>query len=326
MKRKLLPLLLALPLLASCGGVSKLKAPKFADPGKEIKYEKFVENIGKVLDKLDVYNAKKKLPSSVLKYSYQVYGEQLLKRNDKEFTKSVGGEKDELEFKYDASNLLMEETYKYEIASSYVDPLGKSAAAEDYTTHTMYQQAKVKKNNYVVAVDKDNKEYSKEADLDDSYKAVNYHNETLKQIVTDSAVMIESICAYYPYMPKESQKAIKFYQSDKLFTIAIDEDETSDVLDTTSNKVGSLKTTAVMKFQCNLVNDKLSLLSWTETTAEYSIKKTCSVKISGDTVEFAKGDTLSVLSQSRDELSLEYKDVKLKAIDLADYTQLGSAW
>jgi hypothetical protein len=325
-KIKLLPLLLAFPLLASCGVGSKIKSPKFLDAGKEIKFDKFTENLTKVVEKLDVFDAKKQLKSSVLKQEYASYKEDVENRGKTVLSKTVGGELATTEIKYDAENHLMEEVYKYEDNYVGTDVTGKGSSAAKFDGHYTYQTLKDGKKSFVVRVDKDSKEYAKEALIEDDYKKVDFDNGKLKEIINDESFEIDVICMAYSTSSPEDQKNFHFYQNDKLFTVEVNLDHEEDVLDTASVKSGTVKQKITYKLQVNLVNEKLTFKTYNKSSSEYTFSRTCFCKIDGVNHYAAKGDVYTYFSQRKADVSLEYKETKVKEVDLAKYTKIGATW
>lgn len=325
-KTKLLPLLLAFPLLASCGVGSKLKAPKFAEPGKEIKYDTFVDNIEKLAGKLHVNDDKKQLPSAVFTQKIESYSESVHKKSNKEVERIKGGYTESSEFKYDSKNHLIEESEASKDKYTGKQVTSKGATSSEYKSHSSYQALKDGKNTYVVRIEKETKEYFKEATVDKDFSVVDYSNSFLKEKVTDEFINVVLIMMIYEAVPEKEQKNFKFYQKDKLFTAETTLESEEDVLDIHAKKIGKNKSTYTFKVQCDLVNEKLVIKSWTETIDEYTISKTGTTKIDGGTVLAVKDDSYVFTNQSKNESSFVYKDVKLKEVKLDKYTKIGAAW
>ena len=315
-KNKLLAILLAAPLLASCG-VSKLKEPKFADAGKELSFEKFQKALEKagVPDKLD-FAVEKKLPSSVFVEELKAYNGYDLLREDKVKESAANLETYKDEWKLDTENVLLEHNMSTSTEFKAESANTKSSGSQKEQSKASYQEETINKKKFTVSIDQTNKEYSRYSDSSVT-KADLAIDGKLKEEVSDAGTLFVDMVYGAAMSSKEELKHFKFYQNDKVFTITW-EDEAEDK----TLALYNISTKYVQKTQIDVTKGKFKAVNWYSSEEVKSFKKTgTAYDFYGEERVFYKGETIKEYIQTAQVASFEYKDVKLNKVDISDYTQ-----
>ncbi len=314
-KLKLLPILLAAPLIASCG-LSKSSEPKFADFGKELSLEKFGKALEKagVPDKLD-FNADKKLPSSVFESTLKQYSDYKLVRSEKEVEHGARKEETTDTYKLDTKNLILEHTTDDAALSELETPNESSADTAATMSKMSYQQETINKKKYVVAIDHKNKKYFRDSSEDD-YKADVALDGKMKEAVSDTAYYFEMVLNEAYTADAKVLKHYKFYQNDKVFTIVFENEEVSNASDAYSVKINTIQ-----KVQIDITKGNTKMVAFIEQTNEMTFKKSTEEYDwqHDEKKQYYKGETETRTSQVVVEASLKYEDVSLKKTDLKDF-------
>ena len=110
-KIKLLPLLFALPMLTSCGGL-KISAPRFAKEGNEISYKKILEKVGKFAERCD-FAKESALSGGIYKSTSGSTNTVEVFRNGKSFRKGSVNILEKEEAQYDKDNAIIKSKSEY---------------------------------------------------------------------------------------------------------------------------------------------------------------------------------------------------------------------
>lgn len=312
-KIKLLSLLAVIPMLASCGG--KPGKPHFAKVGNEVKFEKFAEDAEKTYMKA-IFMSDKVLPSGVFKVKegsyYSMKG-------------TLGGEKSSMlstesktsESKYDQKNAILQTSLKREEAAKVVGKgTGIESSGKEAST-TSLQVSKVEKKSCFVEVTKESKEFAVQtaatvkegqAILDSSVKT------GLLMELSDFGEAIET----YKTAPEKEQKAYKFYENGKIFTIeaSIEDNESHKGEDGKVDYVVTGK--SEVKYQIDLTDGAFKKVLWGSLKSKVEIKKDGT---SYDGEIYKKGDVFESEVVMAEESSYTAKDLTLKVFDLAGFTR-----
>lgn len=310
-KIKLLPLLLAVPMLASCG-LAKPKQPKFADVGKEVAYAKFSEDLQKQAQKA-AFNSDKALESGVFKLDTRISVESNVKRDKKEIAKSSSLQNTKEESKYDKANKILEETTQSSStlkSKSQFDTANNSSSLKD---SYVYQEGKKDGKKYVVKYDKATKEISKESSLESTTTDKYLDSKVKSEVGVNTTLIFYFVFAEYEGSSDADKKNFKFYENGDIYTITWNvEKETKTEETKTTNKTD-------MKIQVDFNKEKLASKIWLEASSvvEY-------LKDSGS--DYYKGDIETKVTKESSDISYQFKDVKLKAADLSKGVFIGAKW
>ena len=318
-KTRLLPLLLAFPLLTSCG-LSKMKAPKFAKYENEVSYKNFSKSVLKAMESAD-FAQEKTLPSGILKENSGSYYETEHKRDKKQMFIKKSSSLEELDVKADFSNKLTSIHWKEETQEAYKDSYGQNAKNTVDKEDSSYQEAQIDGVNYLLIVNTNRKEYQAVQHVNKDNKTVDFMDELIKDEFYSVTVGFSVLLGSYEAADAEAKKDFSFYKDDNVYTIAIERETVDELKDGNGKQIFKATSKVKLIYQVDFTRGKFKSVyfSETESTKEY--------KQEFDDGEFdvyaAKGDTIRSLSQISNVISYEYKDVKLKAVDISKYTKIG---
>lgn len=315
-KIKVFPLLIFVPMLASCG-LSKPSSPKFADVGKEVKFDKFQTDLMEASGKA-IFNSEKALPSGILKSKKAIFYSQIMKRGKEKLMDYDVLQNENSELKYDKENKIVKEVVENKSDIQGKSQTEKAIEVVNGKTTRVYQEGEKDNKKYVLEVRPDLKEIYKEADLS-GIKIAAYLDTFVKTKVGSTADNIFSeIFMEYASSGEKEKKNYKFYENDKIFTIEYKLDLKEDVKDGDEKVYLKRITTRESKIQVELNDKKPQFKQWT----------TC--KITGEYTRnfdiYKKGDFGELVEQASLEYSYEVKDVKLKAVDVSKFVYMGEAW
>ena len=317
--KKIITLMLVLPLLAGCGKNVKVKSPKFADMGSELEVDKFGEEFEKVMDESEL--AKEDLlPSSLFKSSSASVSKDEWTRGKNSIRTSKSGTKSESTTKIDMRNVIIASEGK---SNTFLEAKTADSSSTDESkskTNATVQEYKGEKYSHLAIVNQLDKTYYSVGAIPEDKDAKWQLDQYARGLMGSYTTTINSIIHYFPYMPEEEQAKYKFYQSDKVFTISYEEkvenEETKNLKDEVVYVTNSSKS---IKYQLDLTDGKMSykLYSKNEKKIEYKME----VESQDDI--FAKGDVVTSSGEQATEVSYTHDDsVKASAVDLKGYTAL----
>ena len=315
-KIKVFPLLILVPMLASCG-LSKPSSPKFADVGKEVKFDKFQTDLMEASGKA-IFNSEKALPSGILKSKKAILSTTILKRGKETLMDYNVLRNENSELKYDKENKIVKEIVEDKSEAQSKTQTEKASEVDNVKTTRVYQEGEKDKKKYVLEVRPDLKEVYKEADLSGT-KIAAYLDTFVKVNVGSTADNIfNEIFMQYAASDEKEKKNYKFYENDQIFTIEYKSELEEDVKDDDEKVFLKRTTIQETKVQVELNDKKPQFKEWTnyKITGEYT----------RDFDAFKKGDSGEAVQQGSLEYSYEVKDVKLKAVDVSKFVYMGEAW
>ena len=334
-KIKLLPLLLAAPLLVGCG--AKPSEPKFVEMSKKelVTGDKFGVDFEAAFLKSE-FGVAKLLPSSVLKIESKIYNEQSIDFDGKTIAKGTTGINAKAEAKYDKANKVISVVESEEDSSSAKTSEGSSGGSLSYKSTTYYQEAKVNKEKYVVAANKEEKTIANYQKLGEK-KAQEVVDGKMKGLASEWAngYYCEGVYSLYEiYMDavydgdtKEAAK-YKFYEKGKIFTIEYSSEVKKEDVKYYETVVGKKYSKVFKKVQIDLTVGKEKATSWSTEEESIEIKKDYYEYdfYSGTATTHYKGNTEKSLSQSSEVVTFEHKDVNVKPLDISKFVQVGNKW
>ena len=309
-KTKLLPLLLAIPMLASCG-LAKPKQPKFADVGKEVAYAKFGEDFQKQSEKA-AFNSEKALESGVYKMDTRILTESNIKREKKEIAKSSTLKNDKEEAKYDKVNKLLEETTESSSTSKSTSQSSTVNNSSGLKNSYVYQEGEKDGKKYVVQYDKATKEVTKESSLESTTTAKYLDSKVKAEVRINTTLILSFVFMEYEGSSDADKKNFKFYENGDIYTI------TWNVKSETKTEETKTTEKTDMKIQVDFNKEKLASKIWLETSSVVECLK--------DSGSDYKGDIKTEATKESVDISYQFKDVKLKAADLSKGVFIGAKW
>lgn len=315
--KRLLPLVLIAPLLASCSG-EKVNEPKFESYSNKVEYASYKEALYNAINSVNIFKADASLNSSEVSM-LNAY-EQSAKANFQCNVDIYNFEKDEEKYEYDANNHLAKElTILEEEASVKLgdDYESNNRAYTELESH--YQNETVEEVNSIVRLEAKSKTYDVISPVATDYAK---EFEALATLAVRGMLSFEDLlCSDYETLPDEEKARFSFYQDEKVFTVVYEnktEDKMFDTSDPTK-EIGVEKIDAIVKMQGRLEETKVELRYYSESShiREYSVSG--SVNIMGDDFAYKAGETYEVHQKAASEVKFEEKDVSLSKEDISTY-------
>ena len=330
-KIKLLPLVLALPLLASCGLAKPTKGgfAKVSEADK-ISATKFLDAITKEQNKAD-FMSEKALPSSESKLESRYALKAEVKRGKKVLRgqENVVNQTDSL--KYDKANqILALESKGKEIRNLLLEDSDYNESYENKQS-SQYQFTKVVKNKHFLLVDNTKKDYCSRIKIEASDKPAEIADEYAKGNIEDIAYGINGynlsdLIGMYKGSTEKEQKDYTFYKKDRVYTVEYNFEEADKEIKESEKVVAKQTVKKFYKAQVVFEDGKNKEVHYSTQETTYTAVKN---HLNGDsfgTYVMAKDDVLNVKWEASEVVTYARKDMKLKAIDISKYTQMGSGW
>lgn len=330
-KIKLLPLLLALPLLASCGLAKPSKGgfARVSDADK-ISAKKFLDAITKEQNKVD-FMSEKALPSSESKIETRYALKADLKRGKKVLRAQEDIENQTDSLKYDKANqILALESKGKEIRNFSLEDSNFNESYENKNS-SQYQFSKVGKYKHLLSIDNTKKEYWSRKKIAASDKPAEIADEYAKGIIADFAsgtrgFTLSELIGMYMSSTEKEQKDYTFYKKDRVYTVEYNFEEADKEIKNSEKVVAKQTVKMFFKAQVVFEDGKNKEVHYSTQETTYTAVKNHLNSDSYGSYVMAKDDVLNVKWEASELITYARKDMKLKAIDISKYTQMGSGW
>ena len=315
--KRLLPLVLIAPLLASCSG-EKVNEPKFESYSNKVEYASYKEALTNAISSINVAKEDASLNSSEV--SMLTAYEQSTKANFQCGVDTYGFEKEEEKYEYDANNHLAKELTKFEEEASIKlgdDYESNKHTYTEYESH--YQNETVEEVNSIVRLEAKSKKFGVISPVIADYAK---EFEAIAILAVRSMLNFEDLmCPDYETLPDEEKAKLSFYQDDKVFTVIYENKMEEKMFDTSdpTKEIGVEKIDAIAKIQGRVEENKVELRYYSDSShlREYSVSG--SVNIMGDDFAYKAGETYEVHQKAASEIKFAEKDVSLSKEDISQY-------
>ena len=312
--KKVLPLVLVLPLLVSCGQ-KDVKAPKFAKEGDKVEYTAWSDAQNDAF-KANVFfpdAADALLPS----FTGSLKGESLNKTEYKREKKVIRSESSyrisKEEYKSDTDNGLLRTKEDRRITQETKNPNGSSKSVSKNKYEHAYQKGTYEDKEYLMDIRVPYKTYVLDGQVTEANSYASLLDNEARNIVTMDIMLPVIVVAMYSLASDEEKQNYAFYQKDNLFTAEYKKEEkgveTKDAEDKVKWTTDSLLT---WKIQLDATNkETFKLLYYYESVETTTYNVYSSPAMPGDVkVKTVKESSVGEVTK---------KDVKLKAEDLSKY-------
>lgn len=321
--KKLLPLLLVAPLLASCGGSKKVN-PKFAKEGDKVELAAFntaMNDAAKEGEFIGKSEEGYKLPSLVWTTESQSSSDESVTRGKKAISENNSYSESKYEGQYDSQNALYARSGKSSSTASQKTTSGLNVSqTTSGKVKTMRQAQSVDGKDYMVLANEVSKEYSKVTELSESVTASSYLDSYIKSEFGWAEMGIGILVLALEYMSEQYAPYTALYQNDKVFTAVYDKlEENVETKDIEEKVVYTTTTHTFNKYQLDYSKaDVIKCVNYEE--------KEITVTYAQDEDDYAKGDVYKKVTKSYSVDVATKKEVSLKAVDLSSFTKLGKTW
>ncbi len=312
-KIKFLPLLLVAPMLVGCNNV---KSPKFAKEGDKILSEKFIENFTKAGES-SVFAKTEKVGSLVMKSKEGSFFELKKIRNKKAITDRTVEVSEDTQMKFDSKNSILAGQTNSKTVDQRKACDGKYKEVTKASGKGSVQAGQINGAQYVLDVDSKQKMYSPETELTGTATIADYLDIQIKQYASSYYSAIQSEIADFLALPDNDPRIsdYTFYQNNNIFTLVIEHKEDSDQRTTDDKVIYTRSDYSLRKYQLDTTNSKMAYKTYFES------KITMDFKL--NYYEFAAGDISEQVEKEFIDGTIDFKDVKLKAVNISKYTAFG---
>lgn len=300
-KIKFIPVLALTALLAGCS-LFDGKAPKFADAGEEVEYSYFYDQCMAEIRDSEITDQDVKLTDRVVKYSSYFMQKNVLKRDNKEISKSENTTSRKSESQYDVDNAVGKITAENKMSYKGNGPEGSGSYSTTEKRENYYQFEKESGIKYLIYANAKTKEYNRQEQVTSSRKQDDIFDGLIR------AELVSMVSDFYNYVPSSSGNAkdcLFYIKDNSLFTISKTKEET--IKNSDYNLVAKTK----LKVQINTTDKKQSLKISSEVQNEYVYLK------NGSSVREKDVVTENIVNYV--EYTFTGKTVNLSAIDASDY-------
>ena len=314
---KILPLVLALPLLVGCG--KNVKAPKFADYGSKLSADDFETEITKVLADSSL-SKEAALPSMIMKKEYKLHLTQKEVFNKKKTFVYDRYDENKAEAKYDANNATMSASTIDKGTDKSDDALTDFDQTIKYKNTYYYQGAKVEDKEYLVSVDSKHKQYSPEGVIGEGETVASVLDAYVKDTIYNG--LLDNISYYagqYANASDEEKKFFSFYQNGNIFTLVYEYHSGNHEFKIGDDVIAMTEENNKIVVQSTFADGDFKSIFYLESTEHIDYK---SDYYSGGRYH-PKGSVYDKDDRSYTVMTAKNKDVKVKAADLSKYAKVG---
>ena len=302
MNKKLLPILLAFPLLASCG--TNVKKPAFKKVGDKVTFEQFKEGIEKAREE-NIFFKGDELPSFQASLESKGVQQAVSKRGKQTLREALTKSTMTINSKLDVKNGVSERKQVRDDSVVLTTYLGSDSAVES-TKSTLVLEKLVKDNEeYAITVNEKAKYYivspgNKVSELNPYSKIL--EKDALTPFATVKALET-TMLAEYQSASEEEKARYSFYQNKQVFTVEYSYEESSE-----ENKTSEQSTS---KLQFDLSdNEKYTVMVYSESSSHEEVLETHMDEIKGDVYEEVSKNALTLKAQK--------KNVTVKPVKITD--------
>ena len=308
-KISLVPFLLIVPLLSSCG-LGMGQAPTFAKEGQEFDYEDFNDLLATASSESELNMYTVPLQDRDAKLNRYTFSNHSRKRNGKEIFKYEEISNSKIEYQFDYDSLVAKETFDYRRTIKNSDSTNLNNAELSQKGTEYYQFAKISGVFNFVEISSDNSTYHsirQSNDKDDVFNV--FAIETIDSYLRE----------FYSYKPANVYDAdgYLFYVNDEtLFTFETSRDREEDLR---INNVSYGKRVIKNKIKCQLdLTDKKEAL---RLSYEVNTQETYSKDYySGLNESIFAGDIQTSEERIYIDFSSTTKKISVNEVDLSSYT------
>jgi len=308
-KIKLIPLLLAFPLITGCANVS---SPHFKKAGDKLEHDAFSEAIGKKFEEnifTKSYEKGQYRPSFSAKLEVKESTVKTVKRNKKKIEEKKERTDSTLKYSHDAKNKASKAKQKSVATTKGKEKSGSYNRKETESFVSFIQKVSVEGTEYLSSVNKTAKTFDIYSD-DKVTETVPYENlleaKDTEMVLSYALVTFASLEAVYTYGSDEVKAKFSYYSKKDVYTVeynSTDEDEEN-------------KSSAVykVKMQADFSNnDKILFTYFAETESNKEEIK--------DSSERAKGDKTKTVKKTSIVVKAQKKNVTVKPVKVDKYAK-----
>lgn len=314
--RKILPLVLVAPLLASCGSGLKVEEPSFDAYANKVEHAAYFEALHAAMDE-SVFVKADKIGSLEAKVTH---GEKTDYKYDgvENAPTLYMAELEAREIKYDSVNLMLQSNME-ESAESETSGFGSSDVASGKTVEK-YQAQKdtVKEVESSVSYDLEAGTYSVIAPVVDWASEL---DTMVKGQIVSQINLPELSVSNYDALSDEEKAKFSFYQDDKVFTVVYETSSEHKMYDATSEEkeIGKFVEKQVKKLQINLSSSNMRYVTSDVSTMTGEVTADGKLYSAFGVLNVKVGNKIEAKQEEYLESKVEFKDVSIEKLDITKF-------
>lgn len=314
--KKLLPLILVAPILASCGGNSrKINDVKFESYSNKVEYDAFTSAYKEAKR---FYDNGEELSGYVFDLTEQKDITKTVKRNNSEISSINNFTTDKANGGYDKTNKTYTSIQNYEEESSEKNLNGELKENYNVNYNQAIQETTIDEVNYLISVDISMKYYSVDGKVDEKTN-IQYIAKQILILATEGTLTMINSFNSYDSLKQDEKDRFSFYQDNNVFTVvyAADYDEPED-----SNLDGQSHVTSNETWQ--IVFNDTGIKAARKYSYENTITFNKDTKYSGD--EYFKNDVYTNKVERAATLEIKFGEYTQAPVDITNYANKGSSF
>lgn len=316
--RKILPLVLVAPLLASCGSGLKVEEPSFDAYANKVEHAAYVEALQAAMNE-SVFVKTDKIGSLEAKVTHG-------KKTDYKYDGVENAPKIYMasleagDLKYDSVNLILQSSMEAS-SESEMDGFGSSDVTNSKTVDK-YQAQKdtVKEVESSVSYDLEAGTYSVMAPVTDWASEL---DTMVKGQIVSQINLLELSVSNYDTMTDEEKAKFSFYQDDKVFTVVYETSSEYKFYDAGSEseekEIGKFVEKEVKKLQINLSSSNMRYVTSDVSTMSGEVTADGKLFSEVGVLNVKAGNKIEAKQEEYKETTVEFKDVSIEKLDITKF-------
>lgn len=303
---RLIPILLVLPLLSSCGAGGN--PPSFSKEGVEVDFEDFQDQLELASEESEL-NMDVPLQDRITKGSYYSLNRNVQKRGGNEIYRSETISNSKAEFQLDFDNLVGKYVYEGKDVNKLVRPSDTSNSDYTYKDTIYYQFNKISRVDYFVTASVNQKNYS----TNNVSISRDYHFNDFAASMIQWQLM--NFNEYKPSYEIDADGYLFYVNGETLFTYETSNERTEDIVNYDSS-YGTKNIRSKIKCQLDLTDRKQAVRISYEVTTEYTYQKDYYGMSDRD---YLAGDVVTNEERVYTDYYVDAQKVNVNPIDIDNY-------
>lgn len=315
--RKILPLVLVAPLLASCGSGLKVEEPSFDAYANKVEHAAYFEALQAAMNE-SVFVKADKIGSLEAKVTHG-------KKTDYKYDGVENAPKIYMagletgDLKYDSVNLILQSNME---ASSESEMAGFGSSDVTNSKTVMKNQAQkdtVKEVESSVSYDLEAGTYSVGSPVVDWASEL---DTMVKGTIVSQINLIELSVSNYDTMSDEEKAKYSFYQDDKVFTVVYETSSEYKFYDAGSEEekeIGKFAEKQVKKLQINLSSSNMRYVTSDVSTMSGEVTADGKLFSEVGVLNVKAGNKIEAKQEEYKETTVEFKDVSIEKLDITKF-------
>lgn len=314
--RKILPLVLVAPLLASCGSGLKVEEPSFDAYANKVEHAAYFEKLQAAMNE-SVFVKADKIGSLEAKVTHG-------KKTDYKYDGVENAPKIYMagletgDLKYDSVNLILQSNMEAS-SESEMDGFGSSDVTNSKTVmKNQAQKDTVKEVESSVAYDLVAGTYSVMAPVTDWASEL---DTMVKGQIVSQINLLELSVSNYDTMSDEEKAKFSFYQDDKVFTVVYEASSEYKFYDAGSEEkeIGKFVEKEVKKLQINLSSNNMRYVTSDVSTMSGEVTADGKLFSEVGVLNVKAGNKIEAKQEEYKETKVEFKDVSIEKLDITKF-------